>query len=422
MENQTLKMEELKDTVQDCNINFLIGSGISRPFLGTLGKIEILLTEIDKRDDINEDKKKIVRASLYKNFFDTAINGNIEILNFNGDCDENVCSSVKSKLENEEEPTEEEKLCCTLSSYRNFLKIINSILLNRKSTILSKQVNVFTTNVDIFLEKALENSNVEYNDGFSGRFKPSFNLGNFKKSYFKKSLHYDNTSELPVFNLMKAHGSVTWKKQLDKEEILFSPNLDEISAVKQKEISEGKLIEIGDDPDIEALISSAESIEIDDSVHDFLNEYEKLSIVNPTKEKFKDTVLNQTYYEILRIFLNEMEKENTILFVMGFSFADEHIRKIIIRAANSNPTLKIYIFAYTDNTKAAINSEIEKSNPNNKNIKIISPKDIEVEDEEVSAEMKLDLQTLNEVVFEKLLEMIDRKEFQKKKEETKERN
>ena len=52
MENQILKIEELKDTIQDCNINFLLGSCMSRPFLGTLGKIEVLLIEIDKNIDI----------------------------------------------------------------------------------------------------------------------------------------------------------------------------------------------------------------------------------------------------------------------------------------------------------------------------------------------------------------------------------
>ena len=45
-------------------------------------------------------------------------------------------------------------------------------------------------------------------------------LSNFKKSRFKKSLHYDNIAEMPVFNLLELHGSLCW--ELDKnDEITF---------------------------------------------------------------------------------------------------------------------------------------------------------------------------------------------------------
>lgn len=66
-----------------------------------------------------------------------------------------------------------------------FLRVWNSILLKRKSTIVGKEVNIFTTNVDIFSEKAFGDLGLEYNDGFNGRLKPSFSLSNFKKSRFK---------------------------------------------------------------------------------------------------------------------------------------------------------------------------------------------------------------------------------------------
>lgn len=50
----------------------------------------------------------------------------------------------------------------------------------------------------------------------------------------------------------------------------------------------------------------------------------------------------------MRIYSNALERENSILFVMGFSFADEHIAKITQRAADTNPTLQIVVFAYSD--------------------------------------------------------------------------
>jgi len=107
-----------------------------------------------------------------------------------------------------------------ISNYKDFLVLLNTIVLKRKSSILSKQVNLFTTNIDVFIEKALEETQLEYNDGFYGRFNPVFSLTNFKKSIFKKSLHYDNSSEIPVFNLLKVHVSLTW--QSENEKIFYS--------------------------------------------------------------------------------------------------------------------------------------------------------------------------------------------------------
>ncbi|NLK37170.1 MAG: DUF87 domain-containing protein, partial [Epulopiscium sp.] len=74
---------------------------------------------------------------------------------------------------------------------------------------------------------------------------------------------------------------------------------------------------------------------------------EQLQIVNPTKEKFDTTIMNIAYHELIRIFSNELEKENSVLLVYGFSFKDEHILEITKRSI-VNPTLQIYIFCYDD--------------------------------------------------------------------------
>jgi hypothetical protein len=103
----------------------------------------------------------------------------------------------------------------------------------------------------------------------------------------------------------------------------------------------------------------------------FLELYEKLIIVNPTKQKFIESVIELHFYELMRMYSNSLEKENSILFVMGFSFADEHIAKITLRAANTNPTLLVVIFAYDDDQEAKY-TEILKPASNN-NIYIITP-------------------------------------------------
>jgi len=93
-------------------------------------------------------------------------------------------------------------------------------------------------------------------------------------------------------------------------------------------------------------------------------------IVNPTEKKFKDTTLNQTYYDLLRIYANELEKENSVLFVLGFSFSDKHIRDLTLRAANTNPTLKIYILSYGE----TITQEYQKlEDAKNRNVEILFP-------------------------------------------------
>lgn len=373
--------DKIKDTIQDCNINFLLGSGLSLPYLETLGSIEILLNGLETKE-LDSNTKKIIRASLYKKYFDTVIVKNPQILKPD--------PSVDTVLE----------------QYRLLLKSLNSILLRRKVTILSKEVNLFTTNVDIFLEKALEDLNLEYNDGFNGRFKPRFSLSNFKKSHFKKSLHYDNTAELPVFNLLKLHGSLTW--EIDGEDVIFSCDLGHVKEVASKTITPNCILSVPNNATIDTLAADAAGKTTDASTDAFMKAYEKLLIVvNPTKEKFKHTLMNQTYYELLRLYSNELEKENTVLFVMGFSFADEHIRDITLRAANSNPTLIIYVIAHSSDAKTEIEKRIEENKIKNNNIKIISPGQENEKGGSKVDKFQYDFPTINKKIFKVVLEKVD---------------
>jgi len=367
--------EQRKDIIQDCNINFLLGSGLSVPYLKTLGTIETLLTELGD-SSVEDETKKLIRASLYKKFFDEVIAKNTSILNGNP-----LAQNV-------------------LESYKDFLHIWNGILLRRKSTILSKEANIFTTNVDIFLDKSLEDLSLEYNDGFNGRFKPSFSLSNFKKSRFKKSLHYDNKAEIPVFNLLKLHGSLSWDID-SSDKIIFSRDLFQVKEIASKTINTGHVLDIPGDATLVSLVAAATGKNADASTDAFIKEYDKLLIVNPTKEKFKHTLLNQTYYELLRLYSNELEKENTVLFVMGFSFADEHILDITLRAANSNPTLVIYVIGHTTEAKVQIEKRFPKDKIKNQNIKFIAPppEDAPTPGRAVADKFHYDLPTINKEFF-----------------------
>jgi hypothetical protein len=324
-------IKEIRKAIESANINFLIGSGLSRPFLGVLNDIEIFLSDPRKTPAEITAKKK--------EYFTKVMAGNLEIVN-----------DVKNVNKDQ-----------VLNNYKNFYKILNNILLKRENSILTKQVNVFTTNIDIFSEKALEDTGIEFNDGFHGRFHPMFSLSNFKKSYYKKSLHYENTSEIPVFNILKLHGSLTWKYDNAVNRIFLDWNLD---CVKKVKADLGKA--------------------------DFDKSYKDLTIVNPTKEKFEDTLVKQYYYDLLRIYSNELEKENCLLFVLGFSFADEHIRDLTARVADSNPTLKIYVFPHLASNPIY---DMLCDQAKNRNIEIIVPE----------AGKNFDLATLNSEIFEKIV-------------------
>ncbi len=387
---QDKDIDILKDVIQDTNLNFLIGSGASYPLFNTLGNIEKWLTELNTFEEITERQRNYIIASLYKNYFDVAMFENIELRSYN--------KSVTGYIE--EGNSKIEKINNTLKNYVDFLSLINNIVYERRSNTVSKQVNLFTTNIDVLFEKSIETIGLQFNDGFHGIFNKTFSLSNFKKSYFQRSSHYDNISELPVFNLLKVHGSVTWKK---RNGIIEFDNLELIEKVNKASkkinfINIDSINELIGDASIKDFLDSIKSLK-DEEIPDcssFIEEYNKLQIINPTKDKFKDTTFDKNYYEMLRLFSNELEKESTALFIIGFSLADEHIREIIIRAIKSNPTLNVYIFSYKKDASDILHNlmydkfQIE----HHRNCKIFNPYE------------NFDLQKINEDFFKKIIDKI----------------
>lgn len=390
VENKVL--ESIKNIIESCNLNFLVGSGLSVPFFETLGKIEVWLTGLENEKSIPPNIKEYIRGCLYKRYLDAAMKKNNDIYFFDGTVGDYIDNATSDK----------DKLNNTYKSHKEFLTNINHILYLRGRNTLSKQVNIFTGNIDIFFEKTIEKLNLNFNDGFSGIFTKRFSLSNFKRSFYQKSLHYDNISEMPVFNLLKIHGSLTWElsnntitfthleilnkaiEEAEKCEFINLPLLAKRLKIKESELS------------VKQIVEEAKKTSTIPNIRNFFDTYEKLQIINPTKEKFKETTLNQTYYELLRLYSNELEKENSVLFAMGFSFADEHIREITIRAIKSNPTLKLYICSYWQNAKDIIdNFEESDININDfHNVEFINPFD------------KFDLRYFNEYYLKPILDSL----------------
>lgn len=183
-----MTIEILRNFIQSSNINFLYGSGISRPYLSTLGNIEKWLTKLAE-DDGNETYKEVIKASLYKAYCDGVI------------------------LKNQYFSSIDANFLETKSAYADFFSICNELMNKRNAQLLNKQINLFTTNIDLLAEKTLAKSGIELNDGFRGTLKPVYNESNFQISLSKSSLQFHKQAEVPMFNLIKVHGAVNWKEQ-----------------------------------------------------------------------------------------------------------------------------------------------------------------------------------------------------------------
>ena len=347
-----MRIETLKYFIQSANINFLYGSGLSRPYLAVLGNIEKLLTELNERRQRENEKPEyiIVEASVLKQYFETVMLPNANPSGADYDA--------------------------TIAEYRRFLSLWNGLINKRSSRLVGKQVNLFTTNVDMMLERAALGHGIELNDGFQGSIEQVYDAGNFQKTISKTSLHFQNVSDIPAFNLIKVHGSINWRNESDviKNDI----GLPSVRAVKDALVGIGAANFVGkaQEKSLDEMISEAKGMRgvTKDMFAPFIAEYRKMVMINPTKQKFKDSVIDHHFYELMRQYSNNLEKENTLLMVLGFSFADEHIADITRRAANTNPTLHIVVFAYDDNAGKSIESNLKISAEClNNNIDIMTP-------------------------------------------------
>ena len=287
-------IENLKKQFQSCNINLLLGAGFSYGVAEVLGNIE---KDISRAEEEGDDDKTL---QLKKGFFRKSIFPTID--------------------ESKQKIGEDERI--------RFFGLIRKIIDNRESSILHKIANIFTTNYDLLIESALEKSNVEYTDGFSGKIEPKYSTSNYGIILSKQTSISSMTYEMTTFNVYKVHGSLNWSC-IDENIYRVDPS---------------NLINI-----IHSKIDST----------DFIEYYNKLAIVNPSKNKLKQTVLNVNYYDQLRLYCNELEKNNTVLLSFGFSFADEHILQMTKRALASNPTLSLLIVSYNEESTNGYKKEFK---------------------------------------------------------------
>ncbi len=176
-----------------------------------------------------------------------------------------------------------------IETYKQFYRK----LLSRNPTL--PRLNIFTTNYDLYSERAMDLLGIHYVNGFTGGISKFFNPAIFNYALAEKmDLSQSKWSVIDnFFYLYKIHGSVNWI-EADGENKLF----------KVKEIQEPTLEELKDKDTI---------------------------MIHPTPLKYNAS-LGSPYSDLFREFQKKLMQNNNILVTIGYSFSDEHINNLIFQA------------------------------------------------------------------------------------------
>lgn len=301
--------------VQSGNLNFLFGSGSSMPAIKLAGDIESSINTLLK-DGKSSDADQTA----------------LTFLNELDDVNNKVIKAVADPAITE-----------TLEGYKDFLLTLDNLMFERKNVLLPRQANIFTTNYDFFFERAAsELATVYLNDGFDRTSANTagfpFMPERFSDRVFRSGKVFERHAEVPSVNLIKLHGSLTWRRT-DDTAVHFST--DPVTKLTDGEMKD------------------------ETSVREHLSQR---AVILPNMRKFESTLLERVYFDLLRLYSNALDKENALLVVFGFSFADEHILDITKRALR-NPTAKIIIFSYSSGTAANFADKFSQQ----RNVLIIAP-------------------------------------------------
>lgn len=184
-----------------------------------------------------------------------------------------------------------------LRAHRKFLKQLLTRPLNLK------RVNLYTLNYDTLVEQAADAESIVLLDGFIGTLRRVFRPESYDQDlYFPAETTEGRVHRLDrVAHLYKLHGSVTWHAN--------EPGWDNPYGII-------------------SVTSNAE--EQDESV-----------LIYPTPSKYSD-VLGMPYAEIFRRFAASVIRHQSVLFVIGYGFGDEHVVSII-RQALTVPSFRLII-------------------------------------------------------------------------------
>ena len=385
MTKKTLSSDQFLKDIQGKNLNFLIGAGASAGLVDTLN-----LSELGESfEDLYSDKELTAkqRAALDLIWFKSWIQDTL---------------ITKEKINNI--PTNDIEGKKAFQNYKRFISNLGDFL-DREGYDKPKRANIFTTNYDSLFELAFDEVSqdqrmIYFNDGSRGFLNRYISTENFNLNISHSAMSDNFQRSIPTINLLKIHGSITWDLEEDKEsnnkKIKATINNEVFKEVEATADNIMNSITLKSFPIIDALFLHKRKLTDDEkkialqSLKDELNSlneyssndtlanldekpspmlqefekvYKKLQVVNPTKDKFRETVFQQNYYQLLRMLSFELEKRDSVLIVFGFSFADEHILEIVRRSL-VNPYLKMYVICYDENSKVDLEKKLGSVGPN----------------------------------------------------------
>lgn len=172
-----------------------------------------------------------------------------------------------------------------------------------KKLLPENKLSIITTNYDTLIEDAAESMNYTVFDGFSFSRTPKFDDDMFEWHLSKHVSNVktrENIYKKQVIDLLKIHGSLTWRR-------------DGKDVIRLNKKAPGKTI-----------------------------------MIFPSSDKYMQSY-EEPYFELFARFQDLLKQPNTLLITTGFSFADNHISRMIIQAISHNPSLSTLIADYSLN-------------------------------------------------------------------------
>lgn len=296
VDEQFLK-NEMAQYLQIDNLNFLIGAGCSSHMpegveLGIPGMASLYEDFFVKNPDFEVAGEKV------KDMFENNLEKMLECMG--AIAVSNTIKTVDSHIDDKIKTVQQfirNKIIDGLSG-NEVEEIYHEFYMRTVSKGRKMPIGIFTTNYDLYNEKALDSLAFPYNNGFIGTYNRVFNPASYKYAYVEDMhLSRDIWERVPNFyNLYKLHGSITWVKQKEQIYEVDYTHIDQNDTV----------------------------------------------MIYPTPLKDRTTLMTP-YSDLFRTMETALLKKNSILITMGYSFADDHINRLILNSL-AIPTFRLVVF------------------------------------------------------------------------------
>ena len=175
---------------------------------------------------------------------------------------------------------------------------------------------VFTTNYDLFNERAMDRSGIPYSNGFSGTVERLFNPATYRWA-LAEQLDISSRRWAAVdgyVHFCKLHGSVNWTEEETAGRSPIRESADRLDPAQDR------------------------------------------VMIYPTPSK-QTASLGSPYSDMFREFHRQIVQDQSVLFVMGFSFGDEHINNIIFQGLTL-PGFRLVAFLDPDDANNPVTKKL----------------------------------------------------------------